>query len=325
MNPDLMNTDALAGGVLAGDRVQLARAITLVESRARKHASAARKLMQSILPNSGGSIRIGLTGVPGSGKSTFVEAFGKMLCRLGKKVAVLAIDPSSSVGGGSILGDKTRMESLCREENAFIRPSPSGANPGGVAKSTRESLLICEAAGYDVVIVETVGVGQNETAVRTMTDFFLLLQIVGGGDDLQRIKKGVVELADAIVVNKADGNNRARAQQTAAAYTRMLEIVQPFTPGWEPRAMTCSALENEGIDAIWKVICGFREQMTASGVFQQRRSEQNIDWFRALFQQSVMQRFNSENLENIQQLEMAVGQGKLSVSEALNHLFGESL
>lgn len=320
-----MDTDSLVKGVLAGDRVQLARAITLVESRARKHLSSARTVIQRILPHSGGSIRIGLTGVPGSGKSTFIEAFGKLLCQQGKKVAVLAIDPSSSVGGGSILGDKTRMESLCREENAFIRPSPSGDTLGGVAMSTRESLLMCEAAGYDVVIVETVGVGQNEVTVRTMTDFFLLLQITGSGDDLQRIKKGVIELADAIAVNKADGNNKTPAKQAAIAYARMLEIVQPFTPDWKPQAMTCSALENEGIGPIWKVICTFREQMTANGVLQQRRREQNIDWFRSLVRNAVMQRFNSENLENLRQLERAVGQSELSVLEALNRLLGESL
>ena len=321
----MVDTDSLVKGVLAGDRVQLARAITLVESRARKHLSSARTVIQRILPHSGGSIRIGLTGVPGSGKSTFIEAFGKLLCQQGKKVAVLAIDPSSSVGGGSILGDKTRMESLCREENAFIRPSPSGDTLGGVAMSTRESLLICEAAGYDVVIVETVGVGQNEVTVRTMTDFFLLLQITGSGDDLQRIKKGVIELADAIAVNKADGNNKTLAKQAAIAYARMLEIVQPFTPDWKPQAMTCSALENEGIDPIWKVICAFREQMTANGVLQQRRREQNIDWFRSLVRNAVMQRFNSENLESLRQLEKAVGQSELSVLEALNRLLGKAL
>jgi LAO/AO transport system kinase len=315
-----MDADLLIKGILAGDRVQLARAITLVESRAQKHFSSARKVIQHILPHSGGSIRIGLTGVPGCGKSTFIEAFGKMLCEQGWKVAVLAIDPSSSVGGGSILGDKTRMETLCREENAFIRPSPTGDNLGGVTTSTRESLLMCEAAGYDVVIVETVGVGQNETAVRTMTDFFLLLEIVGGGDDLQRIKKGVIELADLIVVNKADGQNRIPAQQTATAYAHMLEIVQPFTPGWKPQSMACSALENEGIDPIWKVICEFREQMTASGVFQKRRSEQNIDWFRSLVRKALMQRFTSENSQRIQQLEMAVGECKLSISEAVDQL-----
>ncbi len=315
-----MDTKSLVEGVLAGDRVLLARAITLVESHAQKHVLPARELIQRILPHSGGSIRIGLTGVPGAGKSTFIEAFGKMLCQQGRKVAVLAVDPSSSVGGGSILGDKTRMETLCREENAFIRPSPSGDNPGGVATSTRESLLICEAAGYDVVIVETVGVGQNETAVRTMTDFFLLLQIVGGGDDLQRIKKGVVELADAIVVNKADGSNKDRAQRAAMDYARMLQIVQPFTLGWKPQAIACSALENEGITQVWEIICKFREQMTASGVFHQRRSEQNVDWFHSRVRQAVMQRFTSENEQRIRQLEVKVGRGELSVSAAVDQL-----
>ena len=317
-----IDTDSLVEGVLAGDRAKLARAITLVESRAQKHISAARRLIQQLLPYSGGSIRIGLTGIPGSGKSTFIEAFGKMLCQKSKKVAVLAIDPSSSVGGGSILGDKTRMETLCQEEHAFIRPSPSGSNLGGVAASTRESLLICEASGYDVVIVETVGVGQNEIAVRTMTDFFLLLQIVGGGDDLQRIKKGVIELADAIVVNKADGRNRIQAQQAALDYARMLEIIHPFTPGWKPQAMTCSALENEGIDDIWNIICQFREQMTASGVFQQRRREQTIDWFRSILKQEVMRRFMFENKAQIEKLESAVEQGELSVSSAVDELLG---
>ena len=319
---DTLDIDLLVEGVLAGNRALLARAITLVESCARKHASAAQKLIQRLLPHSGGSIRIGLTGVPGSGKSTFIETFGKMLCQQGRKVAVLAIDPSSSISGGSILGDKTRMEALCQENNAFIRPSPSGGNLGGVAASTRESLLVCEAAGYDVVIVETVGVGQNEIAVRTMTDFFLLLQITGGGDDLQRIKKGVIELADVIVVNKADGANEARAQRAAMDYARMLEIVQPFTPGWKPQATSCSALNNEGIDRIWGIICEFREQMTASGVFEQRRSEQTIDWFRTLLKQKVMQRFMFENSELIEKLELAVAQGKLSVSGAVDKLLG---
>ena len=324
MDSGFMDTDSLVEDILAGDRVQLARAITLVESRARKHVLPARKLIQGILPHSGRSIRIGLTGVPGAGKSTFVEAFGKMLCQQGRKVAVLAVDPSSSVGGGSILGDKTRMETLCREKNAFIRPSPSGDTLGGVANSTRESLLICEAAGYDIVIVETVGVGQNETTVRTMTDFFLLLQIVGGGDDLQRIKKGVVELADAIVVNKADGSNKTRAQRAAMDYARMLQIFQPFTPGWKPQAMACSALENSGIDQVWKIICEFREQMTASGVFQQRRNEQNVDWFHSRVRQAVMQRFTSKNAQQIRKLEIGVGRGELSVSAAVDQLLGKS-
>lgn len=301
----------------------MARAITLVESRAPKHAPYAKELMQRLLPHTGGSIRIGLTGVPGAGKSTTIEALGMYLCKQGKKVAVLAVDPSSSVHGGSILGDKTRMEDLCREENAFIRPSPSGSSLGGVAARTREALLICEASGYDVVIVETVGVGQSETEVRTMTDFFLLLQIAGAGDELQGIKKGVIELADAIVVNKADGDNRVRARQAKVEYTRVLHFLHPFTPGWTPKALTCSAIEHSGIEEIWELICTFREQLSESGVFEQRRREQNVDWFHSLMQQAVMQRFNAANGERIDAMEAAVGQGTLPVSVALSELLGE--
>ncbi len=315
--PDI---DSLVEGVLTGDRARLARAITLVESRAPKHAPYAQELMQHILPHTGGAMRIGLTGVPGAGKSTTIEALGMMLCKQGKKVAVLAVDPSSSIHGGSILGDKTRMEDLCREENAFIRPSPSGSSLGGVAARTREGLLLCEAAGYDVIIVETVGVGQSETEVRTMTDFFLLLQIAGAGDELQGIKKGVIELADAIVVNKADGDNKVRARQAKVEYTRVLHFLHPFTPGWTPKALTCSALEGDGIDKVWDLICEFREQLTASGVFEQRRREQNVDWFHSLMQQAVMQRFTLQKADQIQSMEAAVGQGELPVSVALNEL-----
>ncbi len=318
--PDI---DFLVTGVLAGDRALLARAITLVESRAPKHAPYAQQLMKRILPHTGGSMRIGMTGVPGAGKSTTIEALGMLLCQRGKKVAVLAVDPSSSIHGGSILGDKTRMEELCREENAFIRPSPSGRSLGGVAARTREALLLCEAAGYDVIIVETVGVGQSETEVRTMTDFFLLLQIAGAGDELQGIKKGVIELADAIVVNKADGDNRIRAERAKVEYTRVLHFLHPFTPGWTPKALTCSALEGDGIDCVWELICEFREQLTASGVFEQRRREQNVDWFHSLMQQAVMQRFTSENKARIQQMEAAVGLGELPVSVALSDLLGD--
>ncbi|ADE53818.1 methylmalonyl Co-A mutase-associated GTPase MeaB [Coraliomargarita akajimensis] len=315
--PDI---DSLVAGVLAGDRARMARAITLVESRAPKHAPYAKELMKRLLPHTGGSIRVGLTGVPGAGKSTTIEALGMYLCKEGKKVAVLAVDPSSSVHGGSILGDKTRMEDLCREENAFIRPSPSGNSLGGVAARTREALLICEAAGYDVVIVETVGVGQSETEVRTMTDFFLLLQIAGAGDELQGIKKGVIELADAIVVNKADGDNVVRARQAKVEYTRVLHFLHPFTPGWTPKALTCSALEHSGIEAVWQLICDFREQLTESGVFEQRRREQNVDWFHSLMQQAVMQRFQEANRERIEAMEQGVGQGTLPVSVALSDL-----
>lgn len=276
--------------------------------------------MQKILPHSGGALRVGMTGTPGAGKSTFIEAMGLYLCGMGKKVAVLAVDPSSSIHGGSILGDKTRMEELCREENAFIRPSPSGKSLGGVAARTREALLLCEAAGYDVILVETVGVGQSETAVRTMTDFFLLLQIAGGGDELQGIKKGVIELADAIVVNKADGSNRTRAKRARAEFARVFQMLHPFTPGWTPKALTCSALENEGMEAIWEMILRFRREMTESGVFDQRRRDQNVDWFRSLLHQSIVDRFTSERETQISEMEAAVASGDLPVSSALDKL-----
>lgn len=316
----LPDIDLLVEGVLSGDRARLARAITLVESRAPKHKPLARELMQKIMPHSGGALRVGLTGTPGAGKSTFIEAMGLYLCGLEKKVAVLAVDPSSSITGGSILGDKTRMEALCREANAFIRPSPSGFSLGGVAARTREALLLCEAAGYDVILVETVGVGQSETAVRTMTDFFLLLQIAGGGDELQGIKKGVIELADAIVVNKADGDNRMRAKRARAEFARILQVLHPFTPGWQPQALTCSALEGEGMQAIWAMILRFREKLEASGVFEARRQAQNVDWFRSLLQQAVMERFTAAHDRAIREMEAAVAQGKLPVSSALERL-----
>ena len=315
--PDI---DALAEGVRTGDRAKLARAITLIESCAPKHAPYARELMERLLPESGGAMRVGLTGTPGAGKSTFIEALGLVLCRRGHKVAVLAVDPSSSVTGGSILGDKTRMEELSREPNAFIRPSPSGKSLGGVAARTREALLLCEAAGYDVALVETVGVGQGETAVRTMTDFFLLLQIAGGGDELQGIKKGVIELADAIVVNKADGENKPRAERACGEYARVFHFLHPFTPGWKPKALTCSALEQTGIEEVWALVERFREEMTESGVFAERRRAQNVDWFQSLLRQAVMERFAEANLERIRELETKVGQGELPVSVALSKL-----
>lgn len=313
----------LVEGVLAGDRARIARAITLVESHADRHKPLARELMQRILPHSGGAMRVGLTGTPGAGKSTFIEAIGLYLCGLGNKVAVLAVDPSSSVSGGSILGDKTRMEELSREPHAFIRPSPSGKSLGGVAARTREALLICEAAGYDVILVETVGVGQSEIAVRTMTDFFLLLQIAGGGDELQGIKKGVIELADAIVVNKADGENTTRARQARVEFARVMQVLHPFTPGWKPQALTCSALQKEGIREIWEMILKFQDELTQSGVFQNRRREQNKDWFRSLLHQSVVDRFCTQHKARIAEMENAVGHGELPVSSALDALLSE--
>ncbi len=311
----------LVDGVLKGDRGLLARAITLVESRSPRHEAAARELMTAILPHTGGSTRVGLTGTPGAGKSTFIESLGLFLCRRGHRVAVLAVDPSSSRSGGSILGDKTRMEELSRDPNAFIRPSPSGGTIGGVAARTREALHLCEAAGYDVVLVETVGVGQSETAVRTMTDFFLLLQITGAGDDLQGIKKGVIELADAILVTKADGDNRTRAQQARVEYEKVLHFLDPFTPGWQPRVMTCSALQEEGVSEVWEMVLDFRKTMEESGVFQKTRKEQNLDWFRSLLSQTVMARFRRDHALAMREIEAAVASGEIPVFVALDRLF----
>ena len=312
--------DALRDGKTSA----LAQAITLVESRAPRHREAARELMRRVLPHTGGALRIGLTGVPGAGKSTFIEAFGGYLCKAGHGVAVLAVDPTSTVSGGSILGDKTRMEQLARNPRAFIRPSPSGKSAGGVAARTREALLLCEAAGFDVVLVETMGVGQGETEVRTMTDFFLLLQIAGAGDELQGIKKGVIELADAILINKADGDNRERARRTRAEYARVLHYLQPSTPGWTPKALTCSALEGEGLEAVWAMVREFRDQMTESGAFAARRREQNVDWFRSLLRASVMERFEEANREPLRKAEAEVAAGETPVSVALDSVLAEN-
>lgn len=315
-----IDLNALVEGVRANDRARLAQAITLVESRAPQHAEAARKLMQALLPHTGGALRLGLTGVPGVGKSTFIEALGLHLCRLEKKVAVLAVDPSSSVHGGSILGDKTRTEALCREPSVFIRPSPSGDSPGGVAARTREALLLCEAAGYEVVIVETVGVGQGETAVRTMTDCFLLLQITGAGDALQGIKKGIIKLADCIIVNKADGNNATPAELARAEFERLLHILQAFTPGWTPQALTCSALEQKGITKIWDLVETFRTETQKSGVFQKRRAAQNVDWFNTRIQQILLDDFKRTRAQDLAQIQIAVANGELPVAVALDKM-----
>jgi len=314
------DVNELVEGVRAGNRTALARAITLIESRAVHHRKPARELLSALLPDAGRSIRVGITGVPGAGKSTFIESLGLFLCKQGFKVAVLAVDPTSSRSGGSILGDKTRMEELCRHDNAFIRPSPAGESLGGVAARTREALLLCEAAGYDVILVETVGVGQSETAVRTMTDCFILLQIAGAGDDLQGIKKGVIELADAIVVNKADGDNRLRAERAKVEYARIIQYLHPFTPGWKPQALACSALESTGIENVWQLVQDFQATLCESGVFEQRRAEQNVDWFRSLLKQSVMERFCEERREQLKQLEAGVADQSIPVSVALAQL-----
>ncbi|RDU35191.1 methylmalonyl Co-A mutase-associated GTPase MeaB [Neobacillus piezotolerans] len=318
-----LSIESLASGILAGERSALARGITLVESNAGHHFKEAQALLQKLLPHSGNSVRIGITGVPGAGKSTIIEAFGSYLCGLGHKVAVLAVDPSSTVSGGSILGDKTRMENLSREPNAFIRPSPSGGKLGGVHRKTRESMLLCEAAGFDVILVETVGVGQSETAVRGMVDFFMLLVLTGAGDELQGMKKGILELADAIVVNKADGTNEHLAEQTRMEYKRILHFLQAATPGWNTRALACSALTHKGIPEIWSVIGEFKEAAELSGVFAERRRSQMLDWFHTVISDQLHYSFyqNESVRQLLPALESDILGGRKTAASAAEQLF----
>ncbi len=268
----------LAQQILAGDRRALAKAITLVESTRADHGEQAVQLLAELMPHTGKSIRIGVSGAPGVGKSTFIESLGNYLTGQGHQVAVLAVDPTSAVSGGSILGDKTRMEALSVNPKAFVRPSPAGTTLGGVTRRTRESLLLCEAAGYDVIIVETVGVGQSETAVSDMTDMFLLLLSPGGGDDLQGIKRGIMELADLVLVNKADGDQVSIARQTVSDYRGALQFMQARTPSWRPRVDSCSALDNLGVDKAWTIIQEFREALTQSGELETLRAQQAKAW-----------------------------------------------
>ncbi|NTW68071.1 MAG: methylmalonyl Co-A mutase-associated GTPase MeaB, partial [Nitrospirae bacterium] len=251
----------------------------------------ARTIVDLLLPHTGRGVRVGITGLPGSGKSTYIERFGTMLTGLGHRVAVLAIDPSSSRSGGSILGDKTRMEKLAIDPNAFIRPSPSSGTLGGVGRRTRETMLVCEAAGYDVVIIETVGVGQSETTVASMVDFFLVLMIAGGGDELQGIKKGVLEVADAIVINKADGDNVVRAERAQKEYQSALNMLMPASPNWCPPVLTCSAVEGKGIDTVWKTILDHRDTLTKSGELAEKRKTQDLDWMAFLLDEGLRQWF----------------------------------
>lgn len=281
-------TAEFAAAIRRGDPATLARAITLVESSSPRHREAAAELMRCLLPATDGATRVGITGVPGVGKSTFIESLGLHLCEAGHRVAVLAVDPTSAISGGSILGDKTRMESLSRHPAAYIRPSPSSGALGGVTRKTRETIALCEAAGYNVILVETVGVGQSEIAVRSMTDFFLLLTLTGAGDELQGIKKGIVEMADAIVVTKADGDNAAGAELLRAELTQVLRLLTPATPGWKPPVLCCSALKGTGIGDVWGVVEGFREAMTASGEWAARRLVQAGEGLSEFARENVM-------------------------------------
>jgi GTPase len=264
--------------ILKGAIPYLSRAITLIESTNPKHQAKATAILEQCLPFANKSIRIGITGVPGVGKSTFIETFGKYFTKKGKKIAVLAIDPSSSINKGSILGDKTRMEELVKDQNVFIRPSPSGISLGGVAQKTRETIILCEAAGFDTIFIETVGVGQSETAVHSMVDFFLLLKLAGAGDELQGIKRGIIEMADAIVINKADKNNIKKAELAKVEFSRTLHLYPIKESDWQPKVTTCSAFYDEGIDTVYNIIQQYLKLTISNGYFNKRRSEQNNFW-----------------------------------------------
>ncbi|HZL30548.1 MAG TPA: methylmalonyl Co-A mutase-associated GTPase MeaB [Pseudolabrys sp.] len=312
----------LAAGIREDDRATLARAITLIESKRADHRKTAHLLVQELLPLTGKAVRLGITGAPGAGKSTTIDALGSMLTAQGHKVAVLAVDPSSTRTGGSILGDKTRMARLAIDDKAFIRPSPSSGTLGGVAAKTRETMLLCEAAGYDVLIVETVGVGQSETTVADMTDFFLVLMVAGAGDELQGIKKGIVELADMIAVNKADGDNIARAKAAAGEYKSALHILAPRTPTWMPPVMTFSALTGDGIDALWKQVTSHKEKMTASGELAETRRAQQVKWMWSMLEERLTARLRGDASvrAKVKQAEAAVAAGKLAPTLAVEEI-----
>jgi len=317
-----LSLDDYTQGVLSGDRMRLARAISLVESSNPEHQKLAQALLVRIAPAAGKAHRIGITGVPGVGKSTFIESFGTLLTEKGHKVAVLAVDPSSSRSGGSILGDKTRMETLANNPNAYIRPSPASGTLGGVAAKTREAMLLCEAAGFDVVLVETVGIGQSETAVCDMTDFFLALMLPGAGDELQGIKKGLVELADMIAINKADGDNVKRANLAAGEYRGALHILTPRSEHWHPPVLTYSALTGAGIDTIWQKILDHRTAMNASGEFDARRRDQQVKWMWSMFEQLTMARLRADASvrAKVKRIETEVAGGRISPALAAEQI-----
>ena len=308
------SANELIDGILKHDKVALSRAITLVESTNPEHLSKANEVINGCLPSANKSVRIGITGVPGVGKSTFIEAFGKHLTSLGKKVAVLAVDPSSTISHGSILGDKTRMEELVKDENAFIRPSASGETLGGVARKTRESIILCEACGFDTIIIETVGVGQSETAVHSMVDFFLLLKISGAGDELQGIKRGIMEMADAIVINKADGDNINKAKLAKTEFNRALHLFPAKKSGWIPTASTCSSYTKDGINEVWNTISDYLELAKSNNYFQEKRKDQNQFWMMETINEQLKSNFynHPEIIELIEQNKKAVQNDEMS-------------
>jgi len=314
--------ERLARGLRASDRTVLSRAITLIESKRTDHRRSAAALMQALLPHTGQAVRVGITGAPGVGKSTLIDALGSMLTAQTRKVAVLAVDPSSRRTGGSILADKTRMARLANDPNAFIRPSPSSGTLGGVAARTRETMLLCEAAGYDVVLVETIGVGQSEIAVADMTDFFLVLALPGAGDELQALKKGVVELADMIAVNKADADNISRAKLAASQFAAALHILSPRSPNWSPPVVTCSALTGDGIDTLWSHILDHRQRLTASGELKGRRGEQQVKWMWTMLEERLFEPLRSDRAVKsaLPRIEADVAAGRLAPSAAVEKI-----
>jgi LAO/AO transport system kinase len=314
---DLAVSEYVAG-VLSGDRVTLGRAITLVESTLPAHEAMAEELILQLLPHTGKALRFGITGIPGAGKSTFIEALGGRLTEAGHKVAVLAIDPSSTISGGSILGDKTRMQELSANPNAFIRPSPSSGTLGGVTRKTRETLLVCEAFGFDVVIIETVGTGQSEAVVDDMVDCFLLLMVAGAGDELQGIKRGVLELADIVAVNKADGDNEARAELARRQYATGLHFMRPKIQSWTPQAVVCSARTGKGLDELWTLVQAHRQALTQSGDFAAHRQQQLVRWMWSMINERLLtaMREHPAVKERILPLEQAVTEGKVTASQA---------
>lgn len=318
-----LSLERYADGVLSGDRTVLAQAITLIESRLPADGAMAGRLLNAILPHTGNSRRIGITGVPGVGKSTFIDALGMYLVReRGERVAVLSVDPSSPISGGSILGDKTRMERLAVEERAFIRPSPARGHLGGVAPRTRETILLCEAAGYQDILVETVGVGQSETAVRSMTDFFLLLILPGAGDELQGIKRGIMEMIDGMAVNKADGGNQRKAERARIEYSAALHLFPAPADGWPPRVVTCSALTEEGVHDIWQMVLDHQAQLGAGGHIAARRNRQNLDWMRELVSLGLEELFHGDSTvgRRLPELTEAVRQGLVTPFAASREL-----
>ncbi len=318
----LPNLSTLARSVRDGERATLARAITLIESKRADHRKLAQQLVQELLPHTGNAVRVGITGAPGVGKSTTIDTLGTHLTAKGHKVAVLAVDPSSTRTGGSILGDKTRMARLAVDPNAFVRPSPSSGTLGGVAAKTRETMLICEAAGYDVILVETVGIGQSETAVADMSDFFLALMLPGAGDELQGIKKGVVELADMIAVNKADGDNIKRARNAAAEYRAALHILMPRSPNWTPPVVTYSGLTGDGVPGLWAQVLLHKEKMQKSGELAEVRRKQQVKWLWSMLEDRVFSRLRSDAglRAKVPQIEAAVADGRLSATLAVDEI-----